>query len=377
MAANQGICDSCDSPSEDLKQIRRGGRFTLCGCCTGWVRVSLRRTRRVPAWIRPDSRISVEDRNEMRERFLQMRDSQGGGRWAERRMIFELGFPYLGPLNDRAWGFALTAMQLQEFPSNGSVPFLPDEVINEELAKLEEVGVMHLPSNPMMRKQIAHLLRGDFGLANKRRFITGLFLWLVGEDEFLARDPAAWARSFRFLQEVGNDLGDRAAFVDEYIRVTGSSGNVYRIRPRPHPPYYIVSREVGDQHPPICIDPVSAHTVVFGDILAGLVLALYDDQMSARHIDTLARHVFGPRTVRHANPGVRNVNIENLWRRALGNMPGEAGDPRRLYRRWRRARGEVPDEPVDHRALFEQWRRVIDRFQTNLEDWSIEEEEEE
>ena len=48
----------------------------------------------------------------MRERFLQMRDSQGGGRWAERRMIFELGFPYLGPLNARAWGFAQCAMSI-------------------------------------------------------------------------------------------------------------------------------------------------------------------------------------------------------------------------------------------------------------------------
>jgi hypothetical protein len=35
-----------------------------------------------------------------------------------------------------------------------------------------------------------------------------------------------------------------------------------------------------------------------------------------------------------------------------------------------------PGEPEDHRALFQQWRRVIDRFQTNLADWSEEEEEE-
>ena len=50
----------------------------------------------------------------------------------------------------------------------------------------------------------------------------------------------------------------------------------------------------------------------------------------------------------------RNHNIENLWRRALGNMPGERTNP-----------GE----------LFEQWRRVIDRFQTNLADWTEEEDE--
>jgi hypothetical protein len=303
--------------------------------------------------------MSGEERAEMRERFLQMQDNHGGGHLAQRRRVFEMGFPYLGPLNDRAWSFALPAMELQEFPSNGSLPNLRDNAITEELAKLEAVGVMHLPSNPMLRKQIAHLLRGDFGLSNKRRFITGVFIWLVGEDEYVARNPDSWARSFQFLQDVVGDLGDRATFVDDYIRVVGSSGNVYRVRPRSHPPYYIVSREMENGNPTICIDPVNAHTVVFGDILVNLVLALYDDQMSARHIDTLARHVFGPQRVRRAGqyglPGGRNVNIEHLWRRALGNMPGE---------------------PEDHRDLFQQWRRVIDRFQTNLDDWSEEEEEE-
>ena len=355
MTSNHGICDSCGRSSENLKQVRRGGRIKVCSCCDGWVRMSLRRTRRVPAWIRPDPNMCIEERVEMRDRFQQMRDSRGQGIWAGRRMIFEMGFPYLGPLNDGAWGVALPTMELQESPNNGSLPYLANDVIIEELAKLEDAGVMHLPTNPLLRKQIAHILRGDCGLANKRRFITGLFIWLTGEDEFLARDPEPWARSFQFLQEVVNDLGDRATFVDDYIRVTGSSGNFYRIKPRSHPPYYTVSRERNERNASICIEPVNAHTVVFGDILVTLVLALYDDQVSARHIDTLAPHVFGEQRVRRAGQHGRNVNIEHLWRRALGNMPGEQ---------------------LDHRDLFNQWRRVIDRFQTNLDDWSEEEDEE-
>ena len=156
MASNQGICNSCNRSSESLKQVRRGGRIKLCTCCTGWVQMSLRRTRRVPAWIRPDPNMSMEERVAMRDRFLRMQDRHGRhGRWAERRMIFEMGFPYLGPLNDRAWGLALPAMEFQEFPENGSLPNLRDESIAEELAKLEEVGVMHLPSNSLLRKQIA------------------------------------------------------------------------------------------------------------------------------------------------------------------------------------------------------------------------------
>ncbi len=358
MAVKNGICGSCGCSSASLKQIRRWGAIELCNCCNSWVKMSLRRTKRVPTWIRPDPNMTQDEIAEMREAFLQLRDRHGRGRWAERRMIFEMGFSYLGPLNDSAWGLALSTLGLQQGTNSGDVLLdIPDAMIEEELTKLEKVGIIHLPSNPLMRAQIAHLLRGDLGLANKRRFITGLFLWLIDDDEFRGRDKEAWAKSFQFLQEVVNDLGDRADFVDNCIRVIGSSGNTYRIRPRPHPPHYIVSREVEDgQNQTICIDPVNAHTVVFGDILVNLVLALYDDQISARHIDTLARHVFGDPRTGHLGRQRRNVNIEHLWRRALGTMPGDQPEPQQAFQRWR---------------------RVVDRFQTNLADWAEEEEEEE
>ena len=293
----------------------------------------------------------------MREKFLQLRGTHGRGRWAERRMIFEMGFAYLGPLNDNAWELALSALGLREISNGDILANVPSEIIEEELTKLERSGIIHLPSNPFLRAHLTLLLRGDLGLTNKRRFVTGLFLWLIGDDEFRGRDENAWAKSFQFLQEVVNDLGDRADFVDNYIRVIGSSGNAYRIRPRPHPPHYIVSREGEDgKNPTICIDPINAHTVVFGDILVNLVLALYDDQISARHIDTLARHVFGDPRAGHLGRQRRNINLEHLWRRALGTMPDNQPGPQ---------------------EAFQRWRRVIDRFQTNLADWAEEEEGEE
>ena len=365
MTAENRICDSCLLPSENLLRVRRGGSAVTCLCCNGWVRMSLRRTRRVPAWIRPSPDMDAEVIVEMREEFLRMRDHQGQDRWAERRMIFELGFSYLGPLNEQAWSLALHSLRLQGGAYNGNLPYLPTEEIDEELSKLSDVGVVHLPTNLVLRKQIAHLLRGDLGLGNKRRLITALSLWLIDDNEFRGRNVEPWARSFQFLQEVVKDLGERAEFVDDYIRIIGTSGNVYRISPRPHPPFYVVSRDVavddgGGRRPTICIDPVNANSVVFGDILVNLVLALCDDEMSARHIDTLARHVFGMERHslrRRREHGARPANIEHLWRRALGNMPGE-------------------DVAENNRELFRQWRNVIDRFQTNLADWTEEEEEE-
>ena len=313
--------------------------------------MSFRRTRRVPKWIRTGAKLEAELVERMRNEFRQMGVE---GRGARRRQLFDMGFKYLGPHNDRTWGLALIAMELREHERNGALPYLHDDDIEQELSKLQEGGVICLPKETLIRKQVAHLLRGDLGDENKQRLITAVFLWLVSEDEFIGRDPEPWAKSFQFLQEIIGELGDKALVSDGSIRIIGTSGNFYRIRPRNHAPYYVVTRECDDGRTrSICIDPLNSHTVVFGDILVNLVLALYDDQMSARHIHTLTPHVFGT-----VGPGLhrpRNHNIENLWRRALGNMPGERTNP-----------GE----------LFEQWRRVIDRFQTNLADWTEEEDEE-
>ena len=347
MTQNDGICGSCNLPSSTLKRSRRG-RVNLCTCCNGWTRMSLRRTRKIPTWVRPDSRLSPEAISELKEQFNQMQENHNFGGLNARRMVFEMGFPYFGPLNDRAWSHAISTLNLQVVESNNPLPNIPRTVIDEELSKIEEAGVLCLPSNRNMRKHLAHLLRGDFGLENKRRLRTALFMWLVSEDEFIARNPETWATSFQFLQEIVDELDDRADFIDDTIRVTGSSGNIYRIKPRMHPPYFIVYREIGERREPICIDPIGAHTVVFGDILVNLVLSLYDDTMSARHINTLQRHVFGEPD--HLRPRRVNRNIDHLWRRALGDMPGD-------------------DDPQNPIPAIPFW---IHRFQARLSDFEQE-----
>ena len=92
MSKNDGICDSCKNPSTSLKHSRRG-RVDLCTCCNPWTRMSLRRTRKVPVWIRPDSKLSAEDVAEMKQQFYQMQDNHDFGGLNGRRMIIEMGFP--------------------------------------------------------------------------------------------------------------------------------------------------------------------------------------------------------------------------------------------------------------------------------------------
>tara|TARA_B100001996_G_scaffold162522_1_gene123962 strand:+ start:1983 stop:2888 length:906 start_codon:yes stop_codon:yes gene_type:complete len=300
--------------------------------------------------------MSAEEISEMRQLFLAMRSDSSMGRWLERRMVIELGFSYIGPLDDRAWSnaiFELSHYEGYRLAASAPTKITPPE-ITVALVKLEKAGVVRLPEDLRLREQIARILLGHYGKQVEKRFVTAVFIWLVGEDEFVARNPGPWGISFQFLQQVLKDIGERGSFEEGYIQVVGSSGNTYRIEPKFAAPHYGVFRVSEDSASAfICIDPIGTTDVLFGDILVNLVLALYDDMNSARHISTLGRHVFSiPARMRR-----RNVNIEHLWRRALGNIPEEVeGDPR---------------------AMFQQWRQVVDRFQTNLEEWnwSLEEEE--
>ena len=100
----------------------------------------------------------------------------------------------------------------------------------------------------------------------------------------------------------------------------------------------------------ICIDPIGAGSVVFGDILVSLVLSLFEDQKSALRINTLHPHIFGvPR--RH-----RNRNVNHLWQVALGRHIQQCRDE-----------NAGPEGNI--------WQHLLDRFQTNLDDWSGAEEE--
>ena len=361
MTQNHLTCSSCNKSSQTIKHSRRNN-LSLCEVCHSWVTMSLRRTRGVQSWIRPNPNMTSHELADLREQFresLQTDQRHARAFLQAHPHPIGMGFAYSGPLSERGWGVVLSILSASASiePSEYTVPNIPQTEVDRELSRLEEAGVLRLPRQPLVRKHVAHLLRGDCGLENQRRFITMVFLWLVADDEFIARVPGPWAVSFNFLRDVVNELGDRASFVDGNIRVVGSSGNTYSIAPKRPAPYYQVSRIVDGSHTGICIDPIGASRVVFGDVLVTLVLSLYDDQVSARRINTLSHHVFGrpPNSRRR-----RNANIDHLWQRALGNTP-------------LRFQHLDEEDEEDDQTLPVAWQRLLDRFQTNLADWTIEE----
>ena len=257
---------------------------------------------------------------------------------------------YSGPLNDQEWKQALSRLHLGQSDFRQSRISIPSELIESRMTQLNRAGILSIPEDASIRAHIVLLSEGHFGADKTRLFATVLFLWLTPEDDYIARDPGPWAKSFQLLFEVIDDLGDRAYFVRGAIEVVGSSGHTYRIQPKSGRPYFHVAGQVGEQYQHICIDPVGASNVIFGDVLVTLILSLYDDQTSARHIDTLARYLFG------GGRGRRITDVQQLWRRALGNMPREL-----------RANRQDPDSAISTTMQY-----IIDRFQTNLADWSNE-----
>ena len=336
----QVSCTNCHIPARNMHRFRHG--VSCCFACRPWYkrfRVSVRRTNRALLALGYDS---VDD---IREQAAELyNDSEQA-----RSLGFDqMGLPYQGPVDDRHWSRLLHQMTPSHQSNNPfihgyNIDRLGNETVNEVLQPLDDLGVRILPQSTMLREQLAHFLIGTFGDIPKDRLVSIILQWSTADYFF--RNSEAWARSFSFVQEVVEELGDRAQFSEDGIRVRGTSNNLYEITPIRRPPFYRVTRIHEDQRMHICIDPIGASSVVFGDILVSLVLSLFEDQKSALRINTLHPHIFGtPR--RH-----QNRNINHLWQRALGRHYNE-----------RREEDAEPEENI--------WQYLIDRFQTNLDDWS-------
>lgn len=337
-------CTNCHNPSRKMHRYHSG---VCCSACRPWY---LRFRRSVRRTIRALEALGYDNVDDIREQAAQLyNDSE-----ESRNLGFnEIGLPYHGAIDDRHWSRLLHQMmpshQARNYFVNGyNIDTLGDEAVAEILQPLDTLGVRILPQTTLLREQLAHFLIGTFGNIPKDRLVSIILQWSTADYFF--RNSEAWARSFTFVQEVVSELGGRAHFTENGIRVTGSSNNLYEINPARRPPFYRVTRIHEEQRMHICIEPVGAASVVFGDIIVSLVLSLFEDQKSALRINTLHPHIFGiPR--QH-----RNRNVDQIWHVALGR-----------HRNQRREENTEPEENV--------WQHLLDRFQTHLHDWDDSEEE--
>ena len=143
MSHDHPPCCSCNTPSEQVIYSRRSG-LDLCDTCRQWVLMSLRRTRRLPDWVRPDPNISAHELGKLREQFQKslQTDTRHARAYLQANINLQMGFSYSGPLSEIGWSTALSIIFTRQ---RYSVPNIPHSVIDEELDRLEEAGVIRLP----------------------------------------------------------------------------------------------------------------------------------------------------------------------------------------------------------------------------------------
>ena len=195
MTANRAQCDSCHLIQPDMKIIKMGLNILVCSKCYHWVRSSIARRRKIPKWIRPCESYSHADLTQLRQEHATQN--------RQHRMLYHaISRHYSGPLNDQEWKQALSRLNLGQSNFRRSRISIPSELIESKMTQLNRAGVLSIPEDASIRAHIVLLSEGHFGADKTRLFATVLFLWLTPEDDYIARAPGPWAKSFQLLFEV-------------------------------------------------------------------------------------------------------------------------------------------------------------------------------
>ena len=212
------------------------------------------------------------------------------------------------------------------------------------MSLIDTLTAASVPKVPAIREAFTRMATGAIGERIADRCRVAVLLWSTHvEREFLTCDRKVWALSFQWVRELVEELAGSVRVRVDGIYVDGISGNLYRIAPEKSEVGSIapalnagdyfevrkVARFGDDMTNPICIhvespaEGRSRHDVVLGDIVAGLLMALRNDLVSAEKIAPLFRHLPQKYQARD-RPGDRRG-----WRRRFREIyPGMEVDER-------------------------------------------------
>ena len=212
------------------------------------------------------------------------------------------------------------------------------------MSLIDTVTGARVPEILAIREEFSRMAGGAIGESVANRCRMAILLWSTHvEREFLTCDRSAWALSFQWVREMVEEFAGSVRVAVDGIYVDGMSGNLYRIAPeKPHgssvPPtlnagdYFEVRKvaRIGDDMTnPICIhvkEPEEGGVrddAILGDIVAGLLLALRNDLITAEKIAPLFKHL--PRSFRARD----RIGDRQAWRQRFREMyPDREIDPR-------------------------------------------------
>ena len=276
-------CAVCRMAEVELHPV--DGRRFRCLICKPWTR-NIPNNQYGQCSITSNlERLGYPDISAIREKAIEIHSQ-------ESPMTTSLGFcplniPENGPEKDKHWSRLIQMISLSHslgwrdrFEKNVD---LDEDTIELIMDVIRSFGVKYLPKSNRQKELLANIIGGAFGQDVKDEMIARILQW-NSSQEFLSDDDAL-SRSFRWLKEiVGNLDNNRVWFTEFGIIVIGTSGNVYEIVPHNlRPRYRVTLPELGMG---VCLNSISRDEP-FGDTLANLVLALYNDELSAQRIPLL------------------------------------------------------------------------------------------
>ena len=220
------------------------------------------------------------------------------------------------------------------------------------MSMIDKLTGARVPKIPAVREAFNRMANGALGNKVADRCRLAILLWSTHlEREFLTCNRDAWKLSFQWVRELVEEFEGSVRAERDGIYVDGMSGNLYRIAPENTNPWGLtgpariagdyfevrkVARVGSDMTKPICIhvaEPKEGNRcdIVMGDIVAGLMMALRNDLISAEAIGPLFREL--PRKYQTRE----RLGDRRGWRRRfLENYPGWNID--------RRLEDMLPDE---------------------------------
>ena len=148
-----------------------------------------------------------------------------------------------------------------------------------------------LPNSVTILTEIDRIVNGEYGYLSRDLLLCSLFRF--DNEKWIQRvqDPAR-TKSFQFLKQIISELGSKVSPTEEGFVVTSITANCYKVdrsdflSPLEGPQVFWTVRDVFNQKS-VCIEVEQEHYLPTGDILAVILLSLYDDIESAELITTL------------------------------------------------------------------------------------------
>lgn len=162
-----------------------------------------------------------------------------------------------------------------------------DKLLSQHCELFTEESIQILPHSISILSELNRILSGKDDDLVRELLLCSLYTFENWKWIQNVLDPAR-VKSFQFLSQIMTDLGKRVTLYENGFSVDSLTGNRYQVnwtKFRTDHVFWFVTELFEDNS--VCIEVEEEHDLPMGDILAVILLSLYDDIESSELIKTL------------------------------------------------------------------------------------------